>query len=304
MERYFLGVDGGGTKSTAVLLDDAGQQVARLTSGPMNCNSEAAQTVQATLLDLLTQVRQSIHTEPAAICIGAAGVSNPVAEQLLQQGLQQSGYSGPVRIVGDHQAALAGGTGRLCGIVLISGTGSICYGVNEKGEQWRTGGFGHIIDDQGSGYAIGRDILRAVVCAHDGRQSATLLSELVLAQLRLTEIAQLIRYVYAPERTKKELAALAPLLSKAVEAGDAVALELMQQTAVQLAALVSPVAQRLSLAKGELVLSGSILLRDQQLKQAFVKQLGEVLPGMTAITPRFDAATGAALLAREEKTDG
>lgn len=84
---------------------------------------------------------------------------------------------GVIRLVGDHETALAGALEEPAGVILIAGTGSICYGVNESGAKFRAGGYGHIIDDAGSAYAIGRDILKAVVRSSDGRQGQTVLKE-------------------------------------------------------------------------------------------------------------------------------
>ena len=104
--------------------------------------------------------------------------------------------------------------------MLISGTGSVCCGRNDSGTLFRTGGYGWRVDDEGSGYAIGRDILRAAVRAEDGRGPATVLKQAVLEQLGLPDIPGLVAWMYAPQTGKKEVAALAPLLNQALERQD------------------------------------------------------------------------------------
>ncbi|WP_312430280.1 BadF/BadG/BcrA/BcrD ATPase family protein [Lacrimispora sp.] len=111
------------------------------------------------------------------ICIGAAGISNRDTAKLLTRNLKEQGMQGVIRLVGDHETALAGALEEPAGVILIAGTGSICYGINESGAKFRAGGYGHIIDDAGSAYAIGKDILKAVVRSSDGRQGQTVLKE-------------------------------------------------------------------------------------------------------------------------------
>lgn len=90
------------------------------------------------------------------LCIGAAGISNPATRVHLQNALQAGGYHGPVTFTGDQQTALYGALGGPGGIVLIAGTGSICYGQSTDGREARSGGWGSLMDDEGGGFALGR----------------------------------------------------------------------------------------------------------------------------------------------------
>ena len=117
------------------------------------------------------------------LCVGCAGMSNPELRRTLERMIRADGYEGAYMLAGDQAAALYAAHGAGPGAVLISGTGSICFGRNTRGITARAGGRGYKIDDEGSGYAIGRDILSAVVRAQDGRSRPTVLTELVFAQI-------------------------------------------------------------------------------------------------------------------------
>lgn len=298
MERYVLGMDGGGTKTLAVAQDEAGRELFRLVGGALNPNGEAPAAVRATLARLLADARVQAGSGRvlAAVCVGAAGVSNPAARALVEQCLAQEGFAGPLLVTGDHVAALAGALGRPEGMILIAGTGSICFGC-AGGRQARAGGRGHLIDDEGSGYAMGRDALRAVVRAADGRGPVTCLTAAVYSALGVQDLDGLVGYVYASGRPKRDIAALAKLLPAAAEAGDGVALDIYARAARELALLARAVAGRLG-AGGELALAGSVLQKDTRLRAEVERQLRVLWPRFEPVLPRQDAAAGAALLAR------
>ena len=229
--------------------------------------------------------------------IGMAGVSSQHARAFLENTLASCGYQGRYRLLGDQEIALAGAV-EGPGAILIAGTGSVCLAKNETGDTFRSGGYGYLIDDCGSGYAIGRDILASVVRAEDGRGPATCLTEAVYRELSVKNVGQMITWLYSPDTGKKQIAALAALLPEAIEKGDEAALSIAQRAAEELSALAVSAWNRAGLAQGELALSGSILTRFSTVRQGVVERLGKALPRATVISPRHPAAFGAAALAR------
>ena len=174
MMPYYVGIDGGGTKTAVELRTRGSAAHSRAVFGPLNCNSDrtaAAKALTDTLAWLAAQPEGLAGCD--GLCIGSAGISNPDAYNFIQDIIRAGGYTGPLQIVGDQVTALAGALGQPVGTVLIAGTGSICYARTADGREARSGGWGHLIDDEGSAYALGRDILRAVVRAADGRAPAT-----------------------------------------------------------------------------------------------------------------------------------
>lgn len=297
--RYVAGLDGGGTKTAVTIADWSGKVVHVFTAGPLNFNGQDEASVRAALkeiCDVIANVCGDLNA-CGTICIGAAGISNPAVSGRLKAGLAESGYRGGLMLVGDHETALCGAHESLYGIILIAGTGSICYGRSADGRSHRAGGFGYLIDDEGSGYSIGRDLLSAVVRAEDGREAPTAITELVYNQLGVSTVQDIVGFVYDKSRNKKEIAALAPLLSEACEAGDALALRIAGNNAAALVELASAVIERLEMQEGALAMAGSVLLQNGHIREAFLKAMKSRYPGTRCEVGKRDASYGAVLLA-------
>ena len=271
MMPYYVGIDGGGTKTAVELRTRGSAAHSRAVFGPLNCNSDrtaAAKALTDTLAWLAAQPEGLAGCD--GLCIGSAGISNPDAYNFIQDIIRADGYTGPLQIVGDQVTALAGALGQPVGTVLIAGTGSICYARTADGREARSGGWGHLIDDEGSAYALGRDILRAVVRAADGR---------------------------APATTKKEIAALAPLLDPALQQGDAAAQAIIAHAADELTQMAAAAMQPLGLQTGSMALLGSVLQKNETLRAAVITRLTAQFPTLTFPEPVGDAADGAAVMA-------
>ena len=197
----------------------------------------------------------------------------------------------------DQQTALYGALGGPGGIVLIAGTGSICFGKNGAGEYARSGGWGHLIGDEGSGYALGRDALAAVARAWDGWGEKTLLSQLLAEQMELDDQKKIISYTYGGDKSR--IAALAPLVEQAAGQDDAVALEIIRDNAVKMTGLVGAVARQLGIKAGKVAMLGGLLEHDTKLRETFVAEMGRQYPALTCTEPEQDAAAGALMLAKE-----
>ena len=300
MEQYVIGMDGGGTKTAVTLLDLSGAELARYTAGPMNYNGASAKTVEESIRQIFRQIeRERPLSECASLCVASAGAGNSEIQVQLEKNIRSCGYNASLLIVGDEQAALAGAIDQPRGMILIAGTGSICCGKNELGERCRSGGYGHLIDDVGSGYAIGRDILSAAVRASDGRDGPTILTELLRTQADLGGTEKIVRFVYGTHTTKSYIASLARLLPEACRQGDKAALRIVEKSARDLTELPVSVAAKLGLANAKLALCGSILQKNPFIGEAFRKRLRKFLPDVTCVGPLRDAATGAALMALE-----
>jgi N-acetylglucosamine kinase-like BadF-type ATPase len=299
---YIVGIDGGGTKTAVTITHDQEDALLTFTVGPINYNGGDADAIAASFEEIFNQTKLYCTNleEVAHICIGAAGVSNPLVVRFLEKHVRDNGYMGPLTITGDQETALYGAQNAMQGIILIAGTGSICFGVNEKGEQHRTGGFGHLIDDEGSGYFIGRNLLSVLVQAEDGRITDTIIPALVYEQLGLSTVKEIVGFVYHKSTTKKDIAQLAPIMTTACEKGDALALELAEQCAASLFELVVPVIERLALYESPIAIAGSVLQKSRFVKEALERKLAQSYPQTKLILPIKDAAYGAVLLGRSK----
>lgn len=271
-----------------------GVEIARRRFGPLNLNGADAEAVEQTVREGLQWMCE--HGPCPAICAGAAGISNPEAARALRGMFCQNGFDGELTLAGDHDIALRGAVGA----IVNAGTGSICCGRNARGESARACGGGHLIDDEGSGYAIGRDILSAVLRALDGRAVPTLLSEAVARELGSATRERLVGYVYHESKGKADIARFASLLEAACDAGDAAALAIAQRAANELSELLFDVARRLALTGCDVALLGSVLEKCGPVRRETERRILEKMPEMNVIAPRADAATGAAMIAKEQ----
>ena len=151
---YYCGWDGGGTKTEVCFLNQEGNTVSQ-SFGPLNVNGASRETVEKTVRDAALYMGSQPGGLDAfgMLVIGMAGVSNRDAAEMVTQAVRKAGYGGPLRLKGDQEIALAGAI-QGHGAVLIAGTGAICYGRDPAGNSFRVGGYGYLIDDGGSGYAI------------------------------------------------------------------------------------------------------------------------------------------------------
>ncbi len=194
--------------------------------------------------------------------------------------------------------------GRLYGVVLISGTGMIAMGYNRAGERSRAGGWGALLGDGGSGYAIGAAVLRAVTWAADGRGPATSLTTATLRALDLDRVERLVRWTY-DDISWNRIAEIAPLALQEAQAGDQVALHILRVATSDLALAVESVARRLRIQSEAfpLVLAGGSL-QANLLADRIRERFHRTLPRAAIVFPDVEPAIGAGLLAiRRAGTD-
>ena len=213
------------------------------------------------------------------------------------------GLAGRERVGVDHdiRVALAGGLAGRPGIVMVAGTGSSCFGVNPAGAAWRAGGWGPLIDDEGSSYWLGIQAMRAAVLDYDGRGERTRLTRAISERLALAEMDELMNRLYAAEMTRTQIAALAPLVFEASAQGDAVAQNLIRRGCEAMADCALAVARKLGMDRGtsELAITGGLTNAGEALFNPFRAAVAQRLPACQVQKARLIPAIGAALLALE-----
>ncbi|WP_239615095.1 N-acetylglucosamine kinase [Cohnella mopanensis] len=299
--RYVAGMDGGGTKTAVLIADEQGTEVHAFSSGPINYNGQDEESIRRSFEEMFETINRVCGglEHCAQLCIGAAGVSNPTVVSRLTSLARECGYRGGIQVTGDHETALRGALDSPYGIILIAGTGSICYGMNESGLTHRAGGCGYLIDDEGSGYSIGRELAAAVAKANDGRIPPTAITGLVYGRLGIDTVRELVGFVHDKRTNKKDIAALAPLLSEACALGDEAALTIARRSAGSLRELVLPVVERLGQRSGNLALAGSVLLNNRFVRSELIGLLKEDYPDLDVFPAKREAALGAVLIALE-----
>ncbi|MBN1921232.1 MAG: hypothetical protein JW892_08315 [Anaerolineae bacterium] len=307
-----IGVDGGGSKTLALVATLEGQIIGRALAGPSNYHAvglEAATTAleSAIRAALETAGYDPVGASPGALCLGLAGMGRPEDRANIKAWAAETFPDTPVTVVTDAQLVLAAGTPKGWGIALISGTGSLAYGEAPDGRSARAGGWGYLLGDEGSGYAIGLAALRAVTHAADGRGPQTALTSSLLAHWKLSQPQNLVQYVYASQRDtgRAEIAALAPLVEAAAEAsgaGDAVARAILRQAGQELALALKAVAQQLGLVGSAqaipCALAGSVLVQGRRVTAVLLEAVAEMGLALDPVTLVAEPALGALKLAK------
>ena len=290
MGIFAAGIDGGGTKTTVVCRFEDGCKQSRM-FGPFNLNGIG----EVSFRKLLREIKDYLQSlgECRALCIGASGVDNTQVKVLVNDVFSDSGIK--VSLVSDYEIAHSGALDAREGIIVVSGTGSVCFGKKSNGESARSGGWGHLIGDRGSGYGLGHDALVSVTRELDGRGEKTVLSEILAKELGLHDQSSIISYVYSHD--KSAIAALAPIVERACAQGDDTARSIVDDNARSLVQDVVAVAKRLGLEKSKIAFIGGLLENDTCFRKAFVKHLSEELPYLEIVDKAHGAAEGAAMIA-------
>jgi len=296
---YFLGVDGGQSSTIAVIGDGNGKIVGWSSAGP--CNHVGASEGRTKFLQVMGEclsraaVMAGLNPEkPAfrAACLGMSG--GPDDKSALLHDLLASDH---IIITHDARIALAGATGGKPGVIVIAGTGSMAYAENEAGETARAGGWGFIFGDEGGGFDIVRQALRAALREHEGWGPRTALTPAIIEAAGALNADEALHRFYTAAWPRSRVASLATLVNQIAEAGDPAAIEIFNNAAQHLALLAASVRRqlwnegqsvRLSWAGG--VFGSEILLER-------FKMLGGLDAGISSGPPEHSPAIGALLVA-------
>ncbi|MEQ9400188.1 MAG: BadF/BadG/BcrA/BcrD ATPase family protein [Longimicrobiales bacterium] len=296
---YYLGVDGGGTRTRAVVLDREGVEKGRAEGAAALADARHPERAAEALRDVcFAALGAADSAAPArAVWAGVAGAGREAARSAVELELSRFGVADVCRVGTDVVAAFHDAFPSGPGILLIAGTGSIAWGRAESGREGRVGGWGHHIGDEGSGYAIGREALRRVARHADGRAPETALREALLDELGLETVDRLVQW--AADATKAQVAALAPVVARSSDQGDPVAGEILVHAVEELEGHVATVLARLGpwSQPPSVALGGGLLRPGRPLRAAMERVLERM--GLAARAGEPDAARGAARLALE-----
>ncbi len=269
----FLGIDGGGTKTLAIVVDDHGRERGRGQAGSSNYVAVGLRRATAHIHDAARAALAAAGSALPVTCawIGLSGVDTPADQALLSSHLRDLG--GVTRLTNDADLVLSALPASI-GIAVIAGTGSIALGHGPDGSSTRAGGWGHILGDEGSGYEIGRQALVTAMRAADGRGKPSLLSDLIARRWRTDTPEALVDHVYH-RADKADIAALSQLVFQAAQQGDAIARGIVRSAAAELALAAEAVATRLGFGATPIPLAvgGGLLVRDVSFRRQVVRRI-------------------------------
>jgi glucosamine kinase len=305
--HFYAGFDGGGTRTTCVLCDSEGSVIGVGSGGRSNYHNtglpRALASIRRAFEGALAQSGAAHSRRGLAACYGLAGLDSPEDFAIVRAGIRSMalGLGGKRSdlVVNDWRTAVAGAFIEEPGVTLIAGTGCVAAAQRDLGKSVvRVGGWGHIVDDRGSAYDIGRDALYAAMRDHDGRGPKTKLLPLIMRKLGVSGPQGIIARVYPGHMTVSEIASLSALVSEAAELGDEVALGILREKGEILGELVVTAASKLGMlgSRFGVSLNGGVFGAGEPLLTPLTKAIRASAPAAELVEPRLPPACGAVVL--------
>lgn len=300
--QLFLGVDGGGTKTNVALMNESGEVVSEAKGGPSNPLRVGVEPAVANIFKALSQACDAAgfsRTDIVAATLGLAGVRrNDIRERVRESFIARSGIRKTL-VTTDAEIALYGTTFDKAGIVVIAGTGSVCLGINAKGERAVAGGWGPLAGDEGGGRGIAEQALHRVAKASDGRGEQTKLTESAEEYFRASTTDNLLGAIYAPQIDNSRIAGFAKFVVETAKDGDKIALELIDNAGLELGSAATAVIRKLGLQRTKFPVGcvGSVFKAGEILTKPMLSAIHAVASKAYLVNPEMPPSQAAALMA-------
>lgn len=303
MQELFLGVDGGGTKTRAVITDSRQRPLGEGIAGPSN-------PLRVGISNAATAVREAVdracldagvqRAEIVAAEIGLAGVKRGDLRPRMREALAGLGIRS-LEVVSDSTIALFGATDGEPGVVVIAGTGSVCCGANARGRHFCAGGWGPVAGDEGSGSWIARRALQVVAQAADGRGPTTALTQAAHDYFNAATLDELALALYAPGMTNDRIAGFCRHVIETAEQGDRLALDILTTAGRELGAAAAAVIRNLKMCQEQFQVAyvGGVFAAGELVLGPLREEVARVAPAAFVAPPRLAPAVAAARMARE-----
>jgi N-acetylglucosamine kinase-like BadF-type ATPase len=297
-----LGVDGGGTKTRAVVTDADYRVLGEGTAGPSNPLRVGFDSAFSAIHEAVGQACKAAgisSTEISAAEIGLAGVRRPQIRKQMRERLNELGIAS-LELVTDSDIALFGSTEGKPGLVVIAGTGSICCGINSKKSHFCAGGWGPLAGDEGSGSWIARRALQAVARAADGRDNPTALTAAACEYFNMASPDELSAAIYAPSMTHERIAGFCTHVINAAKAGDETAREIVEAAGRELGLQVRAAIRSLHMTQERFKVAyvGGVFAAGELVLGPMRAEIESVAPGAYLVTPHLSPVIAAARMAK------
>jgi len=303
-----LGLDCGGTRTRAVLMDRNGKVVGEGQGGPSNPNASPSEVVSESIETAVSQAIEGVEASVEVICVSAAGTLGGITGVLVGI-LRELLPEAEIIVKRDYEIAHVACFLFNPGVVFIAGTGSVAYGVNERGESVRVGGWGHLVGDEGSGYWVGEEGVRAALRAYDGRGKDTKLRDYMVEYLGADTPDGIIGWIYSSKTPKTLLGGFAPYVVKAATENDEVAMKIIRRAVDEIVLAYKAAVRKLgfSSVKDKLAITGGFYFGSKGLLRPLLirkleEEFGERIELREPLMPEAKAAALVALKYLEGRT--
>lgn len=300
---WIFGIDGGGTSTRIQVESLDGRVLWYRENSSINPRSVGWSGTEQVLKEMFTALYRETALKPVACAggfTGAAGIGRADdCEQFTTILRRASGLSCPLQSDNDAVIALVGAFGQKSGVLLICGTGSIAVSANCEGVMFRSGGWGHILGDEGSAWDVGRNGLTVASRSADKRSGRSVLLDYALEYFNIEEAYDLIPAVYE-NFNKARVAGFARLVAQARDEQDPAACAIFSSAVMELELLVKTAASHLRSPRDnhQIAFRGGFIENDGWLAQHLSEAITVSLPNFEIIPPRFEPVAGACILAR------
>jgi N-acetylglucosamine kinase-like BadF-type ATPase len=306
MKKWVIGLDGGGTKTVGVLVDEAGCVAGRAVAESSNYQVIGGEKLGQVISGLVKELMASYSAAGAKathLYAGLAGAGRPADREAIQLALRQHDLAETISVDTDASAALAGAFAGGPGIIVISGTGAICFGKSKDHVVYRCGGWGYLLGDEGSGYYIGQQALIASLKDLDGRGQKTLLRPAIEEKYQVGSIDLLISAIYSGKMDRTEIAGLAPMVFDIYAKGDQAAVAIIESAGKEIGKIVAAVSKRMGMQDQPVTVAliGSIFKQRHILLPFMEQEARRTAATVTFIDPQFEPAIGSAVLALQKE---
>ncbi len=307
--KYFAGLDIGGTNGRLKICDADGIVLGTFQAEGCSINTDGYEKSRMRCRALVLPALKALKLNAgdcAGICVAASGIDSLSMEAAMCAVFEEIGFRPEIlRVMNDCEIFLHLSEG--VSLALISGTGSICFGRGMDGRIVRTGGWNHILSDEGSGFDMGLRVLKSVADVIDSRIAASILTEMVIRESGLDSLEALNDFINEHLFEKSGIAAFALIGYQAAALGDETALSIHRHCADALYGLVSDTLRKLGLMQcssqltADLWLWGSVAVKNQFLRQMVTERLNMDFPFLHIKVPQYSALDAAAEIAITDK---
>jgi len=295
MTGYYAGLDVGGTNGRLKICDPQGNVLGEFTAPGCSLNTDGADKSRLRYRELVLPALTKLNLNAGSclgICVAASGIDSPAHEHDCRSFFEEMGFlPDKLTVINDCEVFLY--LTESPALVIISGTGSVCFGRDKNKRIHRTGGFNHIVSDEGSGFDLGLKVLRAVGNELSGRGKSPVLTPLFINSTGIDTLEKIDDYINANLMEKSQIARFSLLAYQAAALGDESAIGIHRECADALWGLIRDTAAKMNTDGFDLWYWGSLLVKNDILREMVEEKVNTGLPGVKTSIPRIPALDAA-----------